>query len=105
MVIRGDGQRPAARDSEVLLEKPRRRNRCAVWIESFIDDVVDAHETATRRARELPETGCADALERAHGRVRDTLSSFEPPALDPATDGALLEFIDRKKASMPDAWY
>jgi trimethylamine--corrinoid protein Co-methyltransferase len=32
------------------------------------------------------------------------LSSFEAPALDPAVDEALLDFIKRKKESMPDAF-
>jgi trimethylamine--corrinoid protein Co-methyltransferase len=32
------------------------------------------------------------------------LSSFEAPALDPAVDEALLDFVKRKKDSMPDAF-
>ena len=31
------------------------------------------------------------------------LAEYEAPAIDPAIDEALLEYIARRKASMPDA--
>jgi len=31
------------------------------------------------------------------------LNNYEAPALDPAVDEALLDFINRRKADMPDA--
>jgi trimethylamine--corrinoid protein Co-methyltransferase len=33
------------------------------------------------------------------------LAEYEPPVLDPAKDEAIREFIDKRKASMPDANY
>jgi trimethylamine--corrinoid protein Co-methyltransferase len=33
------------------------------------------------------------------------LANYEAPPIDDAIDAALLEFIDRRKASMPDMWY
>ena len=33
------------------------------------------------------------------------LAEYEPPPIDPAIDEALRDFIERKKASMPDATY
>ena len=33
------------------------------------------------------------------------LAEYEAPPLDPAKDEAIREFIDRRKASMPDANY
>jgi trimethylamine--corrinoid protein Co-methyltransferase len=33
------------------------------------------------------------------------LAEYEPPALDPAKDEAIREFIDKRKASMPDMTY
>jgi trimethylamine--corrinoid protein Co-methyltransferase len=33
------------------------------------------------------------------------LKEYQMPAIDPAIDEALLDFIARRKASMTDAWY
>ncbi len=43
--------------------------------------------------------------ERAAEQVGKTLADYEAPPLDQATDEALQDFIERKKASMPDMWY
>ena len=43
--------------------------------------------------------------DRAAQRVAETLASYEPPPLDEAVDEALVEYVDRKKAAMPDMWY
>ena len=48
--------------------------------------------------------GCKDNAQRANGVARKWLDAYEAPALDPATDEALLEFISKKKDSMPDAF-
>jgi trimethylamine--corrinoid protein Co-methyltransferase len=40
---------------------------------------------------------------RAYDRWNKMLNEYEPPAIDPAIDEALLDFIARKKASMSDA--
>jgi len=49
------------------------------------------------------EDGELDARARANKIWKKTLAEYEAPALDPAIDEALLDFIARKKASMPDA--
>jgi trimethylamine--corrinoid protein Co-methyltransferase len=33
------------------------------------------------------------------------LAEYEAPAIDPGVDEALRDYIERKKASMPDATY
>ena len=33
------------------------------------------------------------------------LAEYEPPPIDPAVDEALREFMDRRKADMPDMWH
>jgi trimethylamine--corrinoid protein Co-methyltransferase len=48
--------------------------------------------------------GARTAEQRAGALCKTMLSSFEAPALDPAVDEALLDFIKRKKESMPDAF-
>ena len=50
------------------------------------------------------EDGSLDAAQRANTIWKRMLAEYEAPAMDQATDEALLEFIIRKKASMPDAF-
>ena len=51
------------------------------------------------------EQGGEDAMQRANRKWKKTLQDYQPPAMDEATDEALLDFIARRKASMDDAWY
>ena len=51
------------------------------------------------------EAGSKDMQQRAYDRWNQMLAEYEAPAIDPAIDEALLEFIARRKASMEDAWY
>ena len=50
------------------------------------------------------EDGSPDSATLASARVRKLLRDYEKPALDPAIDEALQDFVARKKASMPDAF-
>ena len=43
-----------------------------------------------------------DATQRANKLWKDWLGAYTPPALDPAIDEALLNFIAERKASLPD---
>jgi trimethylamine--corrinoid protein Co-methyltransferase len=43
--------------------------------------------------------------DRAALLFHEVLANYEGPPLDDAIDAALLEFITRRKASMPDMWY
>ncbi len=47
--------------------------------------------------------GAQDAAQRANALWKRTLAEYEPPAIDEATDEELREWIDRRKASFPDA--
>ncbi|MEM7339639.1 MAG: trimethylamine methyltransferase family protein [Actinomycetota bacterium] len=48
------------------------------------------------------EEGSLDAAQRANGHWKRQLAAYEPPPIDDAIDAELNEFIDRRKASMPD---
>jgi trimethylamine--corrinoid protein Co-methyltransferase len=48
--------------------------------------------------------GSLDARQRANKLARKLLAEYEAPALDPAVDEALQDFIAKKKESMPDAF-
>jgi trimethylamine--corrinoid protein Co-methyltransferase len=49
--------------------------------------------------------GRLDHSQRANKIWKRMLAEYEAPAIDPGTDEALRDYIDRKKASMPDAAY
>ena len=46
--------------------------------------------------------GAHDQLWRANRRWQALLASYEAPALEPATDEALREYVERRKRAMPD---
>jgi trimethylamine--corrinoid protein Co-methyltransferase len=50
------------------------------------------------------EDGSLDAAQRANAVWKRMLAEYEAPPIDPGVDEALLDFIARKKASMPDAF-
>jgi trimethylamine---corrinoid protein Co-methyltransferase len=49
------------------------------------------------------EDGSLDAAQRANAIWKRMLREYEAPPIDPAVDEALLEFIAKRKASMPDS--
>jgi len=49
------------------------------------------------------EDGSLDAAQRANRIWKRMLREYEPPPIDPAIDEALLEFIAKRKAAMPDS--
>ncbi len=49
--------------------------------------------------------GSLDAAQRANVRWKSALANYEPPPIDPAVNEALLEYINERKASFPDANY
>ncbi|MXN65020.1 trimethylamine methyltransferase [Stappia sp. GBMRC 2046] len=51
------------------------------------------------------EKGGLDMATRANAHWKKLLDAYEAPPIDPGVDEALLDFMARKKAEMPDAWY
>ncbi len=49
--------------------------------------------------------GSDDAAVRANRKWKKVLAEYQAPPLDEAIDEALIDFMDRKKAAMADAWY
>jgi trimethylamine--corrinoid protein Co-methyltransferase len=50
------------------------------------------------------EDGALDAAMRANRIWKERLAAYEPPELDPAVDAELADFIDRRKAELPDTF-
>ena len=61
--------------------------------------------TDTSSFEQWSEDGGKDMQQRAYERWNQMLNEYQLPAIDPAIDEALLEFIARKNASTADAWY
>ena len=51
------------------------------------------------------EQGSQSAEQRANIQWKQALQDYSPPYIEPGIDEALRAFMDRRKASMPDAWY
>lgn len=51
------------------------------------------------------EQGSQDIVRRASAAWKAILSAYEPPAMDAGVADALDEFVARRKADLPDAWY
>lgn len=54
----------------------------------------------TRPYEQWEQEGGEDAYERAHEKVKQLLKEYEAPPLDEATDEALLDFMERRKAEL-----
>ena len=50
------------------------------------------------------EEGARDTQTLAGERVKKLLDAYQKPAMDPATEAALISYVAEKKASMPDAF-
>jgi trimethylamine---corrinoid protein Co-methyltransferase len=55
------------------------------------------------RFEQWEEEGSKDMTQRAHALWKKQLAEYEPPPLDPAVDEALLDYMNRRKASFPDS--
>ncbi|WP_136657800.1 trimethylamine methyltransferase family protein [Nitratireductor sp. XY-223] len=51
------------------------------------------------------ERGGKDTAQRAFERWNRMLDEHQAPPLDDAIDGALADYVEKKKRDMPDAWY
>ena len=51
------------------------------------------------------DAGEKDAVVRANQRFKAMLADYQTPPIDEAVDEALRDYVTRKKASVPDAWY
>jgi len=73
-----------------------RHYRTAFWRSEIAD--ADPFETWS-------ENGAEDAATRANRLWKAMLDGYEPPPIDPGVSEALHDFVARRKAAMPDAWY
>ena len=78
---------------------------CSHTMRNYDSAFYDAKMSDSESFEQWTENGANDAAQRANIAFKQSLADFEAPPLDEATNEALLEFIERKKQSMADAWY
>ena len=67
---------------------------------NYLSDLAD-----TKSFEQWSDDGGEDMERRANRRWKEMLAVYEAPALDQATDEALLDFMARKKSELPDQWH
>ena len=65
----------------------------------------DAHMSDSESFEQWEENGSKDTERRAFDRWNDMLAAYEPPPLDDDKDGALLDYMARRKMEIEDRWY
>jgi len=65
----------------------------------------DAELADNNSFEQWAQEGAHDIVWRANRRWRTMLEAYQPPPLDPVVGAALRDFIDERKAGMPDAGY
>ncbi len=78
---------------------------CGHTLANYETAYYDARLSDSESFEQWTERGEKDACRRAHERWTRMLDEYQAPSIDEATDEALRDFIDRRKAEMPDAWY
>ncbi len=94
-----------ARDAYREVEPAGHFLGCAHTMKNYEDAYYEAVLSDSNNVEQWEEDGSKDAARRAYDRWNKLLKDYQAPALDEAKDEALLEYIAKRKAEIPDAWY
>jgi len=78
---------------------------CAHTMANYQTAFWDSETADNEPFEKWQAAGGDDAAMRAHRLWKQRLREYEAPALDAGIDEALRDFVARRKAEMPDAWY
>ena len=78
---------------------------CAHTMANYTTAFFDSHISDDTPFETWSESGKTDAAMRANKRWKAALAAYEAPTIDPAVDESIVDFIQRKKASVTDQWY
>jgi trimethylamine--corrinoid protein Co-methyltransferase len=78
---------------------------CAHTMANYQTAFWDSGLSDTEAFEKWEAAGASDAASRANRAWKRALAEYEAPALDAGIDDALQDFVARRKAEMPDAWY
>jgi trimethylamine--corrinoid protein Co-methyltransferase len=78
---------------------------CAHTLRNYETAFWDSGVADNNSFEQWRDAGGRDQLSRASSKWRAMLKTYETPAIDPAVDEALQDFIARKKQSVGDMWH
>ncbi|MEQ8481037.1 MAG: trimethylamine methyltransferase family protein [Hoeflea sp.] len=78
---------------------------CAHTMENYQTAFWDSSVADNEPFEKWDIAGRTDAASRANLRWKQMLAEYQAPPMDEAIDEALVDFVDRTKAGMSDAWY
>ncbi|MGH6879885.1 trimethylamine methyltransferase family protein [Hypericibacter sp.] len=78
---------------------------CAHTLANYETAFWDSDTADNNSFEQWRDEGERDANQRANARWRRLLQEYQPPALDPAIDEALTEFVTKRKNQNPDMWH
>ncbi|MDY0885496.1 trimethylamine methyltransferase family protein [Dongia soli] len=78
---------------------------CAHTVENYRTAFWESEVADNGPFEQWQEGGELDAVDRSARRIKKLLAEYQAPALDPAVDEALKDFVARKKATIADQWY
>lgn len=94
-----------ARDAYREVEPASHFLGCSHTMANYETAYYEAVLSDSNNVEQWQEAGSKDAARRAYDRWNQLLKDYQAPPLDPAKDEALLEYIAKRKAEIPDAWY
>jgi trimethylamine--corrinoid protein Co-methyltransferase len=92
-----DAFREVGPGSHFLGSAHTRKNFESAFYRSFLADNNSVEQWEAEGKLDMPQ--------RANAAWKKMLAEYQPPPIDPGIDEALREFIEKKKASMPDSAY
>ncbi len=94
-----------ARDAYEEVEPAGHFLGCGHTLRNYETAFYEAIMSDSDNVESWEERGSKDAQTRAFERWKQMLLDYEEPPIDPAIDEALVEYVERRKHALPDAWY
>lgn len=94
-----------ARDAYREVEPAGHFLGCAHTMRNYQTAFYESALSDSENVESWEERGAKDMRRRAFERWTGLIADYEAPPIDPATDEALQDFVARRKAELPDAWY
>ena len=78
---------------------------CAHTMRNYTNAFYEPQLSDSENVESWEDGGSKDMRQRAYERWNAMLDAYEPPAIDPAIDEALQDYVARRKSEIPEAWY
>ena len=94
-----------ARDAYQEVEPAGHFLGCGHTMRNYQTAFYEAKLSDSENVESWEERGSMDMQQRAFERWTQLLRDYEAPPIDPAKDEELKDYVTRRKAELPDAWY